>query len=74
MTRQPELVEAVCSRCGTVYTTFYRPRLEREIEPWTEEKIGHATTAACPECGNDDSLETLVVGPHPSHSEPRHDR
>jgi len=74
MTRQPELVEAVCSRCGTVYTTFYRPRLEFELEPWTEEKIGRPPAAACPECGNEDSLETLVVGLHPTHDELPHNR
>jgi DNA-directed RNA polymerase subunit RPC12/RpoP len=73
MTRQPELVEAVCARCGTVYTTFYRPRLELELEPWTEEKIEQAATAACPECGSQDSLETLIVGPHPARDELHHD-
>ena len=73
MTRQPELVEAVCARCGTVYTTFYRPQLGLELEPWTGEEIEQATAAACPECGNQDSFERLTVGPLAAHGEPHRD-
>ena len=69
MTHQPELVEAVCACCGTVYTTLYRPRLRLEIEPWTEEKIEQDTTVTCPECGHEDALETLIVGPHPAYGD-----
>jgi hypothetical protein len=69
MTRPPDLVEAVCARCGTVYTTYFRPTVNRELEPWSDEG-GSVTPAACPECGaalgHDDALEPHVIGPHPS--------
>lgn len=78
MTRPPDLVEIVCSRCGTVYTTYLRPTVDRELEsgPWGEEGVSPAT-AACPECGaalgHDDALEPHPVGPHPSRGEARGD-
>ncbi len=76
MTRPSDFVEVVCARCGTVYTTCLRPTVDCELDPWSEES-GSPATAACPECGaelsHDDTLEPLVVGPHPAHAEPRRD-
>jgi len=76
MTRPPDLVEVVCARCGTVFTTYLRPTVDRELEPWSDES-GRPAMAACPECGaelgHDDALEPHVVGPHPSRGEVRGD-
>ncbi len=72
MTHPPELVEVVCSRCGTVTTAYLQPAVARELEPWNREG-GGPVRAACPECGaqlgHGGGLEPHVVSPPSSQGE-----
>ncbi len=69
MTRPPDLVEVVCPRCGTVYTTELRPTVDHEPESWNDDS-GAPGTPTCPECGaatgREQAREPHVVGPHPA--------
>jgi len=67
MTHPPELVEMVCARCGTVFTTYRTPVAVHDLEPWS----GRAADASmtCPECGARAGANDVIqgqIGPHPS--------
>jgi hypothetical protein len=66
VTLPPELVEVVCSRCGTVTTAYLQPPVAHEPEPWNREG-GRPVSAVCPECGTElghgGGLERHVVSP-----------
>lgn len=74
VTHPPELVEVVCSRCGTVTTAFLQPSVDRELEPWNREG-GGPVRATCPECGaelgRDGGLEPHDMSPPSSPGEAR---
>ena len=69
MTRQPELVEVVCVRCGTVCTAYLQESVDHAPDRWSAEGEELAATV-CPECGAalraDGLLQPDVLGAHPS--------
>ena len=69
MTRQPDLVEVVCVRCGTVCTAYLQESADHAPDRWGAEGEGLAVTV-CPECGAalgaDGLLQPDVLGAHPS--------
>lgn len=69
MTQQPDLVEVVCVRCGTVCTAYLYPTADHGPESQRGEE-GEATTGVCPECGarlsGDEEIAFDVLGSHPA--------
>jgi hypothetical protein len=65
MTRPADHVEVVCSRCGTVFTTYLERHTDHEPDGPTTE-CGACEPAACPECGTvaqaKDSLMMIPYG------------
>jgi hypothetical protein len=50
-----------CPECGEEYENSYRPSVNLDIEPWTEEELRAATMATCPSCGFEVELDSLIV-------------
>ncbi len=69
MTRQPDLVEVVCVRCGTVCTAYLQESADHAPDRWSAEGEGLVATV-CPECGaalrEGGLLQPDVLGAHPS--------
>jgi len=69
MTRQPDLVEVVCVRCGTVCTAYLQDSTDHAPDRWSAEGEGLVATV-CPECGaalrEGGLLQPDVLGAHPS--------
>jgi len=69
MTRQPELVEVVCVRCGTVCTAYLHESADHAPDRWSADGEELVATI-CPECGAaldaDALLQPNVLGAHPS--------
>jgi hypothetical protein len=69
MTQQPDLVEVVCVRCGTVCTAYLHQTSDHRPESWRGEE-GDAPVGVCPECGarlsEDEEVAFDVLGAHPA--------
>ena len=67
MTTPPRPIDVDCPNCGTRYSGFVRPSINRNLgEDWTTEEIEEATTTTCPTCGHRVNHGALIVGAPPT--------
>ena len=69
MTRQPDLVEVVCVRCGTVCTAYLQESADHAPDRWSAEGEGLAVDRLPGVRGRaraDGLLQPDVLGAHPS--------
>ena len=61
MTSPPRPIVVRCSRCSAVFESYYRPSINLDLEPWTEDELHEATSATCPRCAAVIDLDALIV-------------
>jgi hypothetical protein len=62
VTSPPVRIDVVCPGCALEYEAWYRPSINLTLgEEWTDTELHAATTAACPGCGVEVALESLVI-------------
>lgn len=61
VTSPPKRITILCPSCGSEYTDWHRPSINRDLEAFSDEYIAEAGSATCPGCEHRVEVSALVV-------------
>ena len=61
MTTPLRPITVSCRNCSTEFETWYRPSINLDLDPMTDDELEEMATKTCPECGTRIPLDTLTV-------------